>query len=131
MPNTIIRGLTPYVPAGRAWLACLTPERLVLFLELAARFAPARRSQWFKTALADLERHRTEKGTYRFPGEYLKEKRNSYYIYQGAHMGVGENRRKRDWIEIESTFRVLNVQRLMKMSNVPTKRSFGRANARQ
>jgi len=49
------------------------------------------------------------------------------HMYQGAHMGLGENRRKRDWIEIESTFRVLNIQRLMKMSNVPTKRSFGRA----
>lgn len=99
--------------AGRAWLACLTPERVILFLELAARFASARRSEWFDEALASLERHRTKKGTYRFPPESLKEKRNSYYIYQGAHMGLGENRRRRDWLEIESTFRMLNIHRLM------------------
>ena len=103
--------------AGRIWIACLTPERLILFLELAARFAPARKSPWFKEALEDLERHRTEKGTYRFPPEYLKEKRNSYYILKGAHMGLGESRRKRDWIEIESTFRMLNIHRLMNLGN--------------
>lgn len=108
--------------AGRACLACLTPERLVLFVELFARFRVARESSWFQDALSGLEGCRTERGTYRFPSDHLKEKRNSYHLYGGAHMGLGENRRKRDWIEVESTFRMLNIKRLMKMKNVPTKR---------
>jgi hypothetical protein len=99
--------------AGRTWLACLTPERLVLFLELTARFASARRRAWFSEALAGLEEHRTENRTYCFPPELLKERRDSYYIYAGAHMGLGESRRRRQWLEIESTFRMLNIKRLM------------------
>ncbi len=101
--------------AGRVCLARLNPERLVLFVELFARFEVPRKAQWFKNALSQLEQGRTDRGTYRFPSDYLKEKRNSYYIYQGAHMGLGENRRRRDWIEIESTFRMLNIKRLMKL----------------
>ena len=100
--------------AGHVWLACWEPQRTVLFVELAARFESARRSEWFYTALADLEKHRTDEDTCRFPWEYLREKRNSDYIYQGAHMGLGENRRKRSWTEIESTFRMLNIKRLMR-----------------
>ncbi len=108
--------------AGRVYLACCEPQRILLFVELAARFASARRSDWFKAALADLEGYRTEEGRYAFPREYLKEVRNSYYIYQGNHMGLGENRHKRNWLEIESTFRMLNIKRLMNMEIVPTKR---------
>jgi hypothetical protein len=99
--------------AGRACLACLNPERTVLFLELFARFGAARETSWFRSALSELEQCRTDRGTYVFPADLLKEKRNSYYIYQGAHMGLGENRRKRSWLEVESTFRMLNINRLM------------------
>ena len=101
--------------AGRVCLACLNPERLVLFLELFAKFSMARKTLWFQDALSKLEQWRTVRGTYIFPSDYLKEKRNSYYIYQGAHMGLGENRRCRDWVEIESTFRMLNIERLMNL----------------
>ena len=116
------RGRNTCNSAGRACLACLNPERVVLFVELFARFGVARDSHWFQDALSGLEQCRTDRDTYLFPSDYLKEKRNSYYIYQGAHMGLGENRRKRDWIEIESTFRMLNIIRLMNRENVPTKR---------
>jgi hypothetical protein len=100
--------------AGRVWLACCDPQRMVLFLELAAGFNSARKSLWFQKSLSQLERHSTDTGTYCFPSDYLKEKRNSYYIYQGAHMGLGENRRKRNWRELESTFRMLNIKRLIR-----------------
>ena len=99
--------------AGRTWLACLNEERKVLFLELTARFAECRRQPWFRNALAGLEAHRTDRGTYCFPADCLKEKPDSYYIYTGAHMGLGENRRKRVWRENESTFRMLTIVRLM------------------
>lgn len=85
-----------------------------MFFELFSRFGVARESIWFQDALSMLEQSRTERGTYRFPSDHLKEKRNSYHLYGGAHMGLGENRRKRDWIEVESTFRMLNIKRLMK-----------------
>lgn len=105
--------------AGRVCLACLNPERLVLFTELFARFKETHDCDWFKDALGKLESCRTERGTYIFPTDYLKEKRNSYYIYQGAHMGLGENRRQRNWCELESTFRMLNIKRLMKSGGTP------------
>ena len=107
--------------AGRGWLACCEPKRIVLFVGLAARFASARDSEWFKAALANLESCQTKEGRYSFPKDYLKEKRNSYYMYQGNHMGLGESRRKKQWIEVESTFQMLNIRRLMNMETVPTK----------
>jgi len=107
------RDRNPCHAAARVCLACLTPERLVLFAELFARFRVATESRWFRDALSVLERHRTCRDTYIFPADYLKEKRNSYYIYAGAHMGLGENRKKRCWTEVESTFHMLNIKRLM------------------
>ena len=100
--------------AGRVFLACLTEARRVLFLELASRFAQCRRQLWFRDALADLEQCRTDNGTYLLPSCYLKERRDGYYIYGGDHMGLGENRRTRNWRETESTFRMLNINRLLR-----------------
>jgi hypothetical protein len=99
--------------AGRVFLACLNENRKVLFLELMARFKSCYEQPWFRDTFTDLESYRTDRGTYCFPSEYLVERRNSYYIYNGAHMGLGENRRRRQWREIESTFRMANIKRLM------------------
>jgi hypothetical protein len=86
---------------------------LVLFLELGARFAAARASPWFQEGLAQLESYRTPQGTYRFPTDVLKEAPNSYYLYAGAHMGLGENRKQAQAMEIESTFRMMKIKSLM------------------
>ncbi|MBN1400152.1 MAG: hypothetical protein JXA74_04900 [Anaerolineae bacterium] len=99
--------------AGRVFLACLNRNRLVLFMTLLARFAAARDQPWFRRALAELEGYRTERGTYILPSEHLGEQRDAYHIYGGAHMGLGEDRRRRGWREIESSFRVWHIQRLM------------------
>ena len=40
---------------------------------------------------------------------YIKE---GYYLYSGSHMGLAENRRKRGWVEVESTFRMLRLKQL-------------------
>lgn len=98
--------------AGRCWLACATRERLVLFLELAAPFATARDAEWFRAGVRALEGFRTDTGTYRFPTKFLAE-RTGYQLYGGAHMGLGENRRCRNGIEIESTFRMLRLKKLV------------------
>jgi len=99
--------------AGRTFLACVAPERLVMFMELGARFVSARAAPWFQDGLARLESYRTPQGRYRFPVDLLKETADSYYLYAGAHMGLGEPRRRPQALEIESTFRLLRIKRLM------------------
>jgi GNAT superfamily N-acetyltransferase len=96
--------------AGRVFLACVMPARLVLFLELGARFTSARRSAWFQEGLSLLETYRTPRGTYCFPSSLLAEKAG-YQMYAGAHMGLGENRRLPLALELESTFHRLYIQK--------------------
>jgi hypothetical protein len=98
---------------GKRVLARMTEKRKVLLMTLMARFRECQEKQWFRDVLEDLESHRTVDGTYSFPSHYLLEKRNSYYLYEGAHMGLGENRRRRKWREVESTFRMMDIKRLM------------------
>jgi hypothetical protein len=95
---------------GRGYLACSEPGRLVLFLELGAKFASARNSEWFRQGLAVLESYRTAAHTYRFPADLLMEK-PGYYLYGGFHMGLGESRRTPLGLELESTFRMLIIRR--------------------
>ncbi|MHB1356958.1 MAG: hypothetical protein ACYCZF_13400 [Anaerolineae bacterium] len=99
--------------AGRGWLACLTEVRKVLFLELTARFTDCREKSWFKETLAEFDACATPQGTFLFPAKYLTEKRDSYHLYNGAHMGLGEDRRQPTWREIESTFWMLQIRYLM------------------
>jgi hypothetical protein len=82
-------------------------------VELMAHFRAAWQSPWFKLALEHLEQFRTDQGSYRFPAEYLREQPDGGYYVTGAYMGLGENRRNRQWIEIESTFRMLKIKRLI------------------
>jgi hypothetical protein len=111
--------------AGRTFLATLPgfgqvppgpgdTQRLVMFLEMMAHSVTGSRSAWFQGQLAHLEGCRTPEGTSRFPGDYLRERRGGgYYLYGGAHMGLGENRRRRQALEIESTFRMLRLLRTL------------------
>ena len=87
--------------------------RFVLWMEAAARVPLLRESDWFRRGLDHLEGFATEAGTYRFPRDYLRERANGYYLYAGAHMGLGENRRRRAAIEIESTFHMLLIRQTM------------------
>jgi len=103
---------------GEAFIArAVEPDRLIMFMELASPFESARASYWFKEGLRRLERFRTPRGSYRFHVEYLMERPNRYYLYRGAHMGLGENRRSRHALEIESTFRMLRIMKRMKSDN--------------
>lgn len=100
--------------AGRVFLACAEPARLVLFMELGARFAAVRQSEWFQQGMATLRGYHTAQGTYRFPPKMLAEK-TGYYIYSGSHMGMGESRRSAQALELESTFRMLLIEKRMRM----------------
>ncbi|MEW6359984.1 MAG: hypothetical protein AB1696_26845 [Planctomycetota bacterium] len=86
-------------------------SRFLQRLELMAHFPQAVKSDWFARALRHLDRYQIEQGTYRFPSGFLKEQTSGYYV-GGAYMGLGENRRSRRAIEIESTFRVLKIRHL-------------------
>jgi hypothetical protein len=104
------RSLNRCYAAGRVFLACAEPARLVLFLALGARFAAVRRADWFQAGLERIAAYRTERGTYRFPPEILLEK-TGYQVYGGSHMGLGENRRLPQALELESTFHMLYIQK--------------------
>jgi hypothetical protein len=102
--------------AGRVFLACLPtemePEKLVLFLEIMAHFERGRASAWFRRGMAHLDSYRTELGTYLFPSRYLSEK-SGYYLYAGMHMGLGEMPRDKHGLELESTFHMLQLKKLV------------------
>jgi hypothetical protein len=111
----------PYA-AGRVFLACLPrqnePQKLVLFLEIMAKFKSGRASDWFRRGIAHLETFRTERGTYLFPSKYLSEK-SSYYLYAGMHMGLGEWPRDSHALELESTFRMLRLK-ILPLIRIPS-----------
>jgi len=73
-------------------------HRLLLY----ARFPTASKSAWFANALDYLAQYKTQNGTYLFPKEYLIEKDCNWVL--GTRMSLAENRRRKQYLEIESTF---------------------------
>lgn len=69
-----------------------------------------RESNWYKEAIELFFKYKTDRNTFIFTKESLNEK-NGVWI-KGSHMSVGENRRKKNAIEIESTFRALKILKL-------------------
>jgi hypothetical protein len=93
-----------------------TPEgferaRVVQRIELMAHFPAARESRSFQDCLAHLEAYRTDRGTYLFPRDYLREQQSGYWV-AGAYIALEDNRRSSRAIELESTFRMLTIKRL-------------------
>ena len=81
---------------------------LVQRMELLSDFEGASSHHWFKNSCAYLNGYKTDRGTYIFPKQYLKESTDSYLV-TGAHMGLGENRRRKLAYEIESTYWMLKI----------------------
>jgi hypothetical protein len=79
-------------------------------LELMSAFAVARRHRWWRTSMKALERFLTPEGRFRFPRPWLTEKPVGYWV-GGAHMGLEENRRSGQAIQVESTLRALRLLR--------------------
>lgn len=76
--------------------------KLLFFAEFISHYPIALKTKWFKDLIIYLEKYKNESGIYEFPKEWMPEK--SGYAVQGFHMSYGENRRKKIWREIESTF---------------------------
>jgi len=85
---------------------------LVQRVELMAHLTVARQHPWLQQSVAHLESYRTDRGTYRFPSSYLCERTSGYYV-TGAYMRLEENRRRRAALELDSTFRMLKIKRLI------------------
>lgn len=80
------------------------PRALVLRCWQMAHFPESRQHPWFQKSMQFLESFITPDGTYKFPKVFLSETRARGYWIHGRRMGLGENRRNPQWIEIESTF---------------------------
>jgi|LSQX01.3.fsa_nt_gb hypothetical protein len=88
-----------------------SPHKLVFFANIISRYPIAVESRWYSDVIEHLEQFKTEIGTYCFPKEYLREK--SGYAVQGFHLGLGENKRKKIWCEVESTFIMLILKKAL------------------
>jgi hypothetical protein len=93
------------------------PRSLILRCWQMAHFPSAREHPWFQQSMRHLESFTTDKGTYIFPNRYLTETKSTGYWVHGSRMGLGENRRNRQWSEIESTFWMLAIQLAMQASS--------------
>jgi hypothetical protein len=80
-------------------------------LELMAHFPAAIAHRWFQESLAHLESFRSDEDPYRFPAHYLKESPAGYWV-SGAYMRLEENRRTRESLALDSTFRALLLKKL-------------------
>jgi hypothetical protein len=75
---------------------------MLYFADFIVRYPLVLKLKWFSNLLDYFEKYKTENETYIFPKEWLPEKPG--YAVGGFHMSFGENRRKKTWLEIESTF---------------------------
>ena len=79
--------------------------KLLLFAEYISKYPVARKTKWFSDFLDCMKKYQTDSGRYLFPAGWLKEQRG--YAVMGSHISFGENRNKKNWREIESTFYML------------------------
>ena len=80
----------------------INAPKLLFFGQNISRYPFARKTKWFSDLCSYLDKYKTANGTYLFPAGWLKEQRG--YAVQGSHISFGENRKKKNWREIESTF---------------------------
>ena len=77
--------------------------------ELMSHFETVRKSEWFIKRIEFLKSYCSD-GIYEFPSNYLTENKDKYYV-GGGHMGLGENRRKKNWRRLESTAWMMRILR--------------------
>ena len=84
---------------------CYNP--LLLKLDLMSNFSVAKKSKWFSQSIEFINQFVDEKGFYHYPKNYLTEK-NSCWILANR-MSLGENRKRKNALLIEGTFRTLLI----------------------
>ena len=81
--------------------------KLLFFAQNIVNYPRARKTKWFNELMNYLEQYKTDGGTYIFPKNWIAESQG--YAVQGHHLSYGENRKKKNWIEVESTFYMLSL----------------------
>jgi len=76
--------------------------KLLFFAQNIVKYPVALKTKWFRDLLDYFDKYKTDSGTYLFPKKWIDESQG--YAVQGHHLSFGENRRKKNWLEIESTF---------------------------
>jgi hypothetical protein len=76
---------------------------LIFTCYILSHFGPAKRSEWFKSAIMYLTNYKTPNNRYIFPKHMITEKKDCYVI-GGGHMNVGENKKTKQYGEIISTY---------------------------
>lgn len=79
----------------------------VWWAEAMARYPAAARSGWFRRMMEHLEGFHTKDGFWKFPAGYLTE--GCHYFVAAGHMGLGENRKEKDALKLESTAWMLRI----------------------
>lgn len=108
-----------YFAAGSVYHACLDEGRELLMLYILSNFKAAHSNTLFVEKLRSFLGMKNEDGYFSFDKNQLREKKNTYYIYNGSHMGMGENRRSKRWQWIESTYWMLRILKNMDQAYVP------------
>ena len=88
------------------------PNRMVLYAELLSPLPAATSTTWYNAVASHLASLCSQDGQVCFPSHYLPE--TSGYAVTGSHMGLGENRRRRQWRVLESTFVLYRMHSLSK-----------------
>jgi hypothetical protein len=86
---------------------------LVFICFILSHFKSAKKSEWYKMAMAYIENYKTAENRYNFPKYMIIEKPDSYVI-GGGHMNIGENRKSRKYGEIISTYWMNRIEENMK-----------------
>jgi hypothetical protein len=85
-------------------------NKLLLLADAFSYFGISREFAIFKDLLDFLENYRKNDGFYCFPGKFIPRENQGYFV-NGKNMGLGEDRKQRNAILIESTFRVLKLKK--------------------
>ena len=80
----------------------INAPKLLFFAQNILKYPPAKKTKWFSDLINYLDKYKLDSGNHIFPKDWLKESQG--YAVQGHHISFGENRRKKIWLEIESTF---------------------------
>jgi hypothetical protein len=77
-------------------------RQLLFYAQYAAHYPIARETKWFRNVLQFLDAYKTEGNRYAFPAACFAQQAG--YAVMGNRLSYGENRRKPNWRDIESTF---------------------------
>jgi len=86
----------------------LSPALFLQRLVLMSEFSSVKSSEYYRQALAHMNKYLSEDGLYQLPKEYLHEKTG--YFVTGSHMSLGVNRRRKEWSKLESSYWISQLQ---------------------